>query len=72
MIVQTVLLTLLSLFNFSFPSRVIVIVIKFIFPFYKDIQAEVTQHFKNILRTYSGGELVKKVFILYFLCGKFK
>ena len=72
MIVQTVLLTLLSLFNFSFPSRVIVIVIKFIFPFYKDIQAKVTQNFKNILRTYPGGESVKKVFILYFLCGKFK
>lgn len=33
-----------------------VIVIKFIFPFYKNIQAEVDQNFKNILRTYPGGE----------------
>ena len=56
LIVQTVLLILLSLFNFSFPSRVMVIVIKFIFPFYKNIQAEVDQNFKNILRTYPGGE----------------
>ena len=32
--------------------------------FYKNVQAEINQHLKNILRTYPGWESIKNIFIL--------
>ena len=32
--------------------------------FYKNVQTKINQNFKNILRTYSGVESVKNIFIL--------
>ena len=32
--------------------------------FYKNVQAEINQNFKNILRTYPGRDSIKNVFIL--------